>query len=177
MRTRFRTALVAAAALATLAFANAALAANTGSVTVWHTPQTLASSQSTTVHVNVPQTTDPIAAVNIYSGTGYTLNTSQAAGTQIGNVDVNGRRLRAGEHHRVVPDGDRPRVGSEGGVRERERRDCGCDDEHRAQACVHAACPFVVMTLQEVVRGHSRNRAGSAPGTSWRSESSRTARS
>jgi len=88
MRTRFRTALVAAAALATLAFANAALAANTGSVTVWHTPQTLASSQSTTVHVNVPQTTDPIAAVNIYSGTGYTLNTSQAAGTQIGNVDA-----------------------------------------------------------------------------------------
>ena len=47
---------------------------------MWHTPQTLANSQSTTIHVNVPQTTDPIAAVNIYSGTGYTINTSQADG-------------------------------------------------------------------------------------------------
>src|SRR4029079_18023261 len=36
----------------------------------------------------LPQTPDPIAPVNIYSGTGYTLNTSQAPGTQIGNVDA-----------------------------------------------------------------------------------------
>ena len=55
---------------------------------MWHTPQTLANSASTTIHVNVPQTTNPIAAVNIYSGTGYTLNTSQAAGTQIGTVEA-----------------------------------------------------------------------------------------
>ena len=88
MKTRFRTALGGAAAIAALVFANAAFAANTGSVTVWHTPQTLANSQSTTIHVDVPQSTDPIAAVNIYSGAGYTLNTSQAAGTQIGSVDA-----------------------------------------------------------------------------------------
>ena len=88
MNKRIRTALVAVSALATLAFASAALAANTGSVSVWHTPQTLANSASTTIHVNVPQTTDPIAAVNIYSGTGYTLNTSQAANTQIGTVEA-----------------------------------------------------------------------------------------
>jgi len=88
MNKRIRTALVAVSALATLSFASAALAANTGSVSVWHTPQTLASSASTTIHVKVPQDTNPIAAVNIYSGTGYTINTSQAANTQIGTVDA-----------------------------------------------------------------------------------------
>jgi hypothetical protein len=88
MNKRIRAALAAASAIATLSFASAALAANTGSVSVWHTPQTLANSQSTTIHVNVPQSTDPIAAVNIYSGTGYTLNASQAANTQIGTVEA-----------------------------------------------------------------------------------------
>jgi hypothetical protein len=88
MRTRFRAVISAAAVSATLVLANAALAANTGSVSVWHTPQTLASSQSTTIHVRVPETTDPIAAVNIYSGTGYTINMSQAANTQIGTVEA-----------------------------------------------------------------------------------------
>ena len=88
MNKRIRTALVAVSAIATLSFASAALAANTGSVSVWHTPQTLANSASTTIHVNVPETTNPIAAVNIYSGTGYTINTSQAANTQIGTVEA-----------------------------------------------------------------------------------------
>ncbi len=88
MRTCFRAVLVAAAGAATLVFAGAALAANTGSVTVWHTPQTLANSQSTTIHVKVPQSTDPIAAVNIYSPGGYTIATTQAPGTLIGNVDA-----------------------------------------------------------------------------------------
>jgi len=88
MRTSLRAALVAAAALATLAFANAAFAANTGSIAVWHTPMVLAGSQSTTLHFNIPQATDPIAAVNIYSGTGYGINTSQPAGTTIGTVDA-----------------------------------------------------------------------------------------
>jgi hypothetical protein len=88
MNKRIRTALVAVSAIATLSFASAALAANTGSVSVWHTPQTLANSASTTIHVNVPETTNPIAVVNIYSGTGYTLNTSQAANTQIGTVEA-----------------------------------------------------------------------------------------
>lgn len=88
MNTRIRTALAAGAVLATLAFANAALAANTGSVVVSHTPMVLAGSQSTTIHVSVPQSTDPIAAVNIYSGTGYNANLSQAAGTGIGSVEA-----------------------------------------------------------------------------------------
>ena len=88
MTHRRRAVLSGVIAIATLVFANAAFAANTGSLAVWHTPQTLANSSSTTIHVDVPQTTDPIAAVNIYSGTGYTLNTSQAPGTTIGSVDA-----------------------------------------------------------------------------------------
>jgi hypothetical protein len=88
MNRRIRTALVAVGAIVTLVFTSAALAANTGSVSVWHTPQTLANSASATIHVNVPQTTDPIAAVNIYSGTGYTINTTQAANAQVGTVEA-----------------------------------------------------------------------------------------
>jgi hypothetical protein len=88
MTRRFRAVLVAAAAVATLAFANGAFAANTGSLTVFHSPMALASTGSTTIQVNVPQATDPIAAVNIYSGTGYTAKLDQAAGTKIGTVDA-----------------------------------------------------------------------------------------
>jgi hypothetical protein len=83
-----RAALLAAAAVATLAFASGAFAANTGSLTVFHSPMALASTGSTTIQVNVPQTTDPIAAVNIYSGTGYTAKLDQAAGTKIGTVEA-----------------------------------------------------------------------------------------
>jgi hypothetical protein len=88
MNARLRAAAAAAAALSTLIFAQAAFAANTGSFSVWHTPQTLANAASTTIHVSVPQSTDPIAAVNIYVPSGYSLNTSQAAGAQIGSVDA-----------------------------------------------------------------------------------------
>ncbi len=88
MTRRFRAVLVAAAAVATLAFANGAFAANTGSLTVYHSPMTLASTGSTTIQVSVPQSTDPTAAVNIYSGTGYTAKLDQAAGTKIGTVDA-----------------------------------------------------------------------------------------
>ena len=83
-----RRALTAAAALATLAFANAAFAANTGSIAIWHTPMVLAGSQSTTIHVTVPQSTDPIAATNIYVPSGYGVNVGQPAGTSIGTVDA-----------------------------------------------------------------------------------------
>src|SRR5262249_50715928 len=38
------------------------------------------------IHVNIPQATDPIAAINIFVPSGYTLNTSQSAGTTIGSV-------------------------------------------------------------------------------------------
>jgi hypothetical protein len=83
-----RAALVAAAIGAMLAFAGGAFAANTGSVAVWHTPMVLGGSSSTTIHITLPQTTDPIAAINIYVPSGYTLNTSQASGTNIGTVDA-----------------------------------------------------------------------------------------
>jgi hypothetical protein len=80
--------LAAAAAVATLAFANGAFAANTGSVTVWHTPMSLSDSKSTTIHVSVPQAQDPIAAVNIYAGAGYTASLTQPAGTSIGQIEA-----------------------------------------------------------------------------------------
>src|SRR5436190_1189572 len=64
MKRPLRAVLVAAAVLATLVFANAALAANTASVAVSHTPMVLAGSQSTTIHVTIPQATDPMAAIN-----------------------------------------------------------------------------------------------------------------
>src|SRR5690349_1656189 len=89
MSTRFRMAALLAAAGSTLAFAGGAFAANTGALAVWHTPVALASrSASTTIHVSVPQSTGPIAVVNIYSGTGYDANLSQAPGTNIGTVDA-----------------------------------------------------------------------------------------
>jgi hypothetical protein len=68
--------------------ANTALAANTGSITVWHTPMVLAGSQSTTIRVVVPQANDPIAATQIYVPSGYGVNVSQPADTSIGTVDA-----------------------------------------------------------------------------------------
>jgi hypothetical protein len=88
MSRRTRAALVAASIGAMLAFAGGAFAANTGTVAVWHTPMVLGGSSSTTIHIALPQATDPIAAINIYVPTGYTLNLSQAPGTNIGSVDA-----------------------------------------------------------------------------------------
>jgi hypothetical protein len=89
MRTRLRAAVAATSVVATLVFAGGAFAANTGSLSVWHTPMSLASSSATTsIHASVPQSTDPIAALNIYSGTGYSANLTQAPGTKIGTVDA-----------------------------------------------------------------------------------------
>jgi hypothetical protein len=84
----FRTVLVAAVAVATLVFATAAFAANTATISVWHTPMVLAGSDSTTIHVTIPQTTDGIAAINIYVPSGYGATLGQASGTTIGNVDA-----------------------------------------------------------------------------------------
>jgi hypothetical protein len=83
-----RTTLVGAVAIATLVFASAAFAANTASISVWHTPMVLAGSSSTTIHVSVPQATDGIAAVNIFVPSGYGATLNQPAGTGIGNVDA-----------------------------------------------------------------------------------------
>ena len=88
MTGHLRTVLVAAVAVATLVFANAAFAANTASVSVWHTPMVLAGSDSTTIHVSIPQSTDAIAAINIYVPSGYGATLGQPAGTSIGNVDA-----------------------------------------------------------------------------------------
>jgi hypothetical protein len=88
MKTSLRAALLAAAAVATLAFANAALAANTGSIAVWHDPMVLAGSKSTTFHVKLPQSSDPVAAVNIFSAAGYGVALGQPAGTNIGSVEA-----------------------------------------------------------------------------------------
>ena len=88
MTGHLRTMLVAAVAVATLVFANAAFAANTATISVWHTPMVLAGSDSTTIHVSIPQSTDGIAAVNIYVPAGYGVTLNQAPGTSIGNVDA-----------------------------------------------------------------------------------------
>jgi hypothetical protein len=88
MNTRTRALLAAGAAVATLALAGAAMAANSGSIAVWHTPQTLANGQSTTIHLSLPQTDDPIAAINVYVGAGYAAKLDQPAATVIGAVDA-----------------------------------------------------------------------------------------
>jgi hypothetical protein len=83
-----RTLLGVVAGAAALAFAGSALAANTATVAVWHTPMVLNGSSSTTIHVSIPKATDPIAAINIYLPAGYTPTLSQAAGTTIGSVEA-----------------------------------------------------------------------------------------
>lgn len=80
--------LAAGAAFCALAFAQGAFAANTATIAVTHSPMVLAGSSSTTIHVAIPQSTDPMAAINIFVPSGYTLNTTQAAGTKIGAVDA-----------------------------------------------------------------------------------------
>jgi hypothetical protein len=88
MTGHLRTMLLAAVAVATLVFANAAFAANTATISVWHTQMVLAGSISTTIHVSIPQTTDGIAAVNIYVPSGYGATLPIVAGESIGSVDA-----------------------------------------------------------------------------------------
>ena len=91
-----RCVLLVVAVSAGLFGANAALAANTGSITVWHTPMVLAGSASTTIRVVVPQATDPIAATQIYVPSGYGVNVSQPPDTPIGTVDATAYSRDAG---------------------------------------------------------------------------------
>src|SRR5690242_2000612 len=83
-----RAILAAAAALATLVFASAELATNTGKVVVSHAPAALGQSVATTIHVTLPQAQDPPAAINIFAPAGYTANLTAAGGTSIGNVEA-----------------------------------------------------------------------------------------
>jgi hypothetical protein len=80
--------IAAAAVLAGLVLAPGALAApNSGSISVAYNPPKLGTSNSTTIHVNVAQTSDAIAAVNIYTGTTL-VNSGGAPGTTIGSVNA-----------------------------------------------------------------------------------------
>lgn len=83
---RLGPALLVAAMLAGLACAGGVFAANTATIAVWHTPMVLSGSKSTTLDIGMPQSTDPIAAVNIYVPAGYRLDLAQAPGTAIGEV-------------------------------------------------------------------------------------------
>ena len=87
MKRVLRAGIGAAAALATLVFANAALAANTGKLTVSYSPMTAGSTGSTTIKFETPQADEPIAAVNIFTGTNF-VNGGGAPNTQIGQVDA-----------------------------------------------------------------------------------------
>ena len=91
-----RRVLLVLAVSAGLFGADTALAANSGSITVWHTPMVLAGSQSTTIRVVVPQATDPIAAAQIYVPSGYGVNVSQPPDTSIGTVDATAYSRDAG---------------------------------------------------------------------------------
>ena len=80
--------IAALSVFAALAFAQGAFAANTGTISVSHDPMVLAGSKSTTLHITLPQADDPIAAINIYTPSGYQYNLTQAPGTTIGTVDA-----------------------------------------------------------------------------------------
>ncbi len=82
MRASARTALVAAAIAASLVAASSALAANIATIAV------STSGTATTIHINVPQTTDPIAAISIFVPAGYTADLGAAPNTNIGTVDA-----------------------------------------------------------------------------------------
>lgn len=71
---------LAVAGVAALTFAGAALAGNTGTVAVSH------SGAETTIHVSIPKSDNPIAALNFFVPTGYTVTLGQAAGTEIGKI-------------------------------------------------------------------------------------------
>jgi hypothetical protein len=86
MRTEIRAMVAATAALTTLAFAGSALAANTASIAVWHSPMSVGASSSTTIHVSIPKATDPIARLTIYVPSGYGATLNQAPGANIGSV-------------------------------------------------------------------------------------------
>lgn len=76
--------MLAAAVGAGLAFTAVAAAANTATVAVSH------SGTSTTIHIGIPQSTDPIARIAIYVPAGYVANLTAPAATTIGDVTASG---------------------------------------------------------------------------------------
>ena len=82
MRASVRAALIAVAIAASLVGAGSALGANVATIGVSQ------AGTATTIHITVPQTTDPIAVISIFVPSGYTANLGAAANTTIGNVDA-----------------------------------------------------------------------------------------
>ena len=75
-----RGATIAAVVVAALAIAAVALAANSASVAVSQ------SGSGTTIHVQIPQSTDPMARIAIYVPAGWSASLGAAPGTTIGQV-------------------------------------------------------------------------------------------
>ncbi len=88
MRALHRATVATAAAATALCVAGPAFAANTASISVSHGGAAAGGAAATTLHIAIPQATDPIAAITIYVPTGYTLNLGQTAGTNIGTVQA-----------------------------------------------------------------------------------------
>jgi hypothetical protein len=80
--------IAATAVLAGLVFAQGALAApNSAKFAVSFSPAKLGSNDTTVMHFNVATTSDPVAAVNIYTGTNL-VNLGGTPGTTIGSVEA-----------------------------------------------------------------------------------------
>jgi hypothetical protein len=80
--------LAAATVLVSFVLAQGALAApNSASIAVSFDPPTLGSASTTLIHVNVANSTDSVAAINIFTGTNV-VNLGGTPGTTIGSVDA-----------------------------------------------------------------------------------------
>ena len=86
MSNRVRLLLLAFAATAALAYAGAALAAFTPTMSVSANPARAASAGLTAIRVTVPREDEALAKISILVPVGYTATFGQAAGTQLGSV-------------------------------------------------------------------------------------------
>jgi hypothetical protein len=87
MTTKLRIAIGAAAGVAGLALAAPALATFTPRLAISHNTAATAGARPTTIHVTIPQSDDPVAQLNIFVPTGYTIAAS-TPGTQIGQASA-----------------------------------------------------------------------------------------
>jgi hypothetical protein len=100
-----RTAVLACAALVSLAFAGTAMAAFTPRLAVSHASYSLGSNAQTTISLTANQNDDSIAKITIYSPTGYTATLGQAVGTQLGTVHAVAVALAISPDARLTIDG------------------------------------------------------------------------
>jgi len=87
MRKTLRLGLLAGSGLAALAFTSVAMAAYSPSLTVGESVNAVTGQSGTDVEYKQTDADDPLAHVMILSPAGYTVNLSQAPGTQIGTLD------------------------------------------------------------------------------------------